>query len=304
MTPEPRNIAYYRLVFPPLLLTFLFVILDQLAAAALRSTSPLWATFFVLALIWRREGNVLRPDFSAVSGSLSASRVALFALLHIALVLATRAWLPDPRQVMSNITVNAWLLTALKFTVLFPTAALLPLESWRGSFAKYCPEFAAALVVLFTFLPSRLMDALWPWYGQLLGRFVFLLSWPFVHSLGYIKASFPTLTGPALDVTIALACSGFDGIRLYDYLFGVVVLCDWNRLNKRRTLIAYFAGAAAMLLGNALRIVFMVVLGNRGLADVVARFHLSAGWMFFSAVFLVYLALVYRWMLMRPAQEQ
>jgi len=63
------------------------------------------------------------------------------------------------------------------------------------------------------------------------------------------------------------------------------------------------AGAAAMLLGNALRIVLMVVLGNRGLADSVERFHVSAGWMFFSAAFLVYLAVVYRWMLIRPAQE-
>jgi len=303
MTTEPRNSSGSRLLFPPLLLTFLAVTLDQLSAPALRTTSPLWATFCVLALIWRRGEVVPRPQLSAPGASLSAWRVALFALLHVTLVCAARAWLSDSPHAMSTATLNPWFLTALKFTVLLPTAALLPRASWRALGAIYRPEFAAALVVLFTFLPRRIMDALWPWYGQMLGRFVFFLSWPFAHPLGYVKASFPTITGPTLDVTILLACSGFDGIKLLDYLFAFVVLCDWNRLNKRRTLIAYLAGAAAMLLGNALRIVLMVVLGNRGLADSVERFHVSAGWMFFSAAFLVYLAVVYRWMLIRPAQE-
>lgn len=226
----------------------------------------------------------------------------VFAVLHLILVFGARAWLHDYQAALDGAAHPAWPLTALKFTVLLPTAALLPWPWWRILARVYCPEFAAAFVVLLTYLPRRIMDTVWPWYGLVLGRLVFLLSWPFVHSLGYVKAWFPTITGPALDVTIALACSGFDGIRLFDYLFGFVVLCDWNRLNKGRTLFAYFAGAAAMLLGNALRIVFMVVLGNRGFADFVARFHLSAGWMFFSAAFLVYLAAVYRWMLIRRPQ--
>jgi exosortase/archaeosortase family protein len=49
-----------------------------------------------------------------------------------------------------------------------------------------------------------------------------------------------------------------------------------------------------MFLGNALRISALVILGNRGFADVIARFHISAGWIFFSAVFVLYLSLTYR----------
>jgi exosortase/archaeosortase family protein len=303
-SPESGGISIFRPVFLVLLLTLTAIIADQLTAPALRTSSPLWATVCLFALAWRRGEIAARSANASPAVRLSPLRVMIFAVLHLVLVFAARAWLHDSRQAMSSATLNAWLLTALKFTVLLPTLALLPLASWRILGAIYRAELAAALIVLVTYLPRRIMDTLWPWYGQVLGRFVFLLSWPFVHPLGYVKESFPTLTGPALDVTIALACSGFDGIKLFDYLFGFVVLCDWNRLSKGRTLVAYFAGAAAMLLSNALRIVFMVVLGNRGFADFVARFHLSAGWMFFSAAFLVYLAVVYRWMLLPRAPAQ
>ena len=44
-----------------------------------------------------------------------------------------------------------------------------------------------------------------------------------------------------------------------------------------------------MLVANGLRIASLVILGNRGFAYTVARFHLSAGWIFspwrFSLIF-------------------
>ena len=54
--------------------------------------------------------------------------------------------------------------------------------------------------------------------------------------------------------------------------------------------------------GNGLRIVSFVVLGNHGFAEVVARFHLNAGWIFFSVLFLVYLFSIYRNLLV-PAKR-
>ena len=60
---------------------------------------------------------------------------------------------------------------------------------------------------------------------------------------------------------------------------------------------AYGAGLLAMLLDNAIRITSFVVLGNHGFAESVSRFHISAGWIFFSIVFLVYLSMTYGWLL-------
>ncbi len=153
----------------------------------------------------------------------------------------------------------------------------------------YFPEALAALVVLLTYFPSRALEALWPWYGPLLGRFVYTLARIFVPGLAYLGDSNPAFSGPDLDVTIVPECSGINGIELFDYLFGVVAFLDWNRLRKGRALCACGAGLLAMLLGNAIRITSFVVLGNYGFAEIVSRFHTSAGWIFFSVVFLVYL---------------
>jgi len=54
-----------------------------------------------------------------------------------------------------------------------------------------------------------------------------------------------------------------------------------------------------MIFGNVVRITSLVVLGNHGFADFVSRFHVNAGWLFFAAIFLIFLSLTYRWMLIR-----
>lgn len=197
-------------------------------------------------------------------------------------------------QHFANLTPANWLITALKFSVFLPTFLLLPWRQWHLVARLYSYEILAAFVVLLTFFPSRFLDALWPWYGQALGRSVFQCSRLFVPTLVYLRSAAPTLSGPQLDVTILPSCSGINGIELFDYLFGFVVFLDWNRLRKGRALLAYFGGLAAILCGNAVRISSFVVFGNHGFADIIARFHISAGWIFFSFVFLFYLSVTYR----------
>jgi exosortase/archaeosortase family protein len=295
---------------------------DQFAAPTLYSSSPLWAVVACLALVWRRggagfgrkaESEGLGLAFEADAGKadsgeaetqsailrFSGERVALFAAAHVLLVSAVRLSQGALEPIAGTLSAAGWVTAGLKLSVLLPTLLLLPLKRWRMLARIYAAEAIAALVVLFTFFPGRILTSLWPWYVQLLSKAVFVFSGLFAHGLTYTSTLTPTIQGPSLDVTILQACSGISGIELFDCLFAFVVLLDWNRLRKGRTLAAYFGGILAMLLGNGLRIASFVILGNRGFADSVARFHLSAGWLFFSVVFLVYLSLTYR-KLLRP----
>jgi exosortase/archaeosortase family protein len=153
------------------------------------------------------------------------------------------------------------------------------------------------VVALVTFFPYRIFVTTWPIYSQVLGHFVHALAGFFVPGLGYQADGAPTLTGPALDVRILFSCGGLDGIRLFQVLFGLLLVLDWDRLRRWRALIGYFAGMAIVLLANALRIALMVVIGNRVSAEFVVRYHLNAGWIFFTSVFLLYLLVAYRWLL-------
>lgn len=286
-----------RFLLFALALTLIAIAVDQFAAPILHTTSPLWATVAFILLVWRRGETSLSSNHSPVFHSISRGRIAAFVAAHLVVILAARQLTEALHPLAGRVTLGGTLLAAAKLCVLAPTLLLLPLAQWKNAVSLYAPEAIAAIVVLLTFFPKRVLEALWPWYGQVLGQFVFFLSRFFVPGLGYIKALTPTLAGPDLDVTIILECSGIDGFQLFDFLFGLLAICDWNRLRKSRTLFAYFAGLFAMFLGNALRITSFVVFGNHGFAESIARFHLSAGWIFFSFVFLTYLFFIYGWML-------
>jgi exosortase/archaeosortase family protein len=277
-----------------MLLTLAAIAADQFAAPVLFTSSPLWTVVVCAALVWRRGTRGLDREEKAADLQFTFSRIVVFISAHILLVIVTRLLYSAVTPAAGTLSIAGWIVALLKLSVLLPTLVLLPGSKWKILARVYAAEFVAGLVVLFTFFPSRIIASIWPWYGQFLGRLVFLFSGLFVHGLTYNSALSPTISGPDLDVTVLLACSGISGIELFDYLIAFVAFLDWNRLRKGRTLAAYFLGIAAMFLGNALRIASFVIFGNRGFAEAVSRFHLSAGWLFFSIVFLVYLSLTYR----------
>jgi len=290
-----------------LALTLFVVAADQFAAHILQTTSPLWATATCLLLVWRR-GRPSSISSAPIELSLSKDRLAVFVVAHLVLVvvalLATNALQP----MAGTATVGGTFVAASKLSVLAPTVVLFPLPHWKQLVSAYSSEGKAVLVVLLTCVPRRALEALWPWYGQVLGRSVYTLARLFVSRLGYENDLNPMVTGPDMDITILPACSGISGFELFGYLFGFVALLDWNHLRKGRALLVYLAGFLVMLLGNAFRITWFVVLGNHGFVDFVSGFHQSAGWIFFSVIFLVCLSLTYSWMLKKkdtvPKSEQ
>jgi exosortase/archaeosortase family protein len=297
ISAQDGNLTVSQFSFLALLLTLGAVAGDQFASPALYSSSPLWASAICIALVRRRgEGGL---EAGAGNFRFSSVRMGLFCAAHVLLVCAARFLQGTLDPVAGTLSSAGWMTAGLKLSVLLPTLLLLPLKRWGVLARAYAAEGIAALIVLFTFFPGRILASIWPWYGQLLGRFVFVITGLFVQGITYSTGLIPTLHGPDLDVAILLTCSGISGIELFDYLFAFVALLDWNRLRKGRLLVAYFGGIAAMFIGNALRIASFVVLGNRGFAEAVARFHLSAGWIFFSCVFLAYLSLSYHKLLVR-----
>ena len=280
-----------------LLLNLGAIAADQFAAPLLFSSSPLWAATACLLLVWRRGEITSPPGDPSLEVSISRGRVAAFLAAHVLLVVLASGLSSTIRAFSGSVTAAGALLALWKLCVLVPVILLFPWTAWKKLSTIYFPEIIAASIVLLTFFPSRALGTIWPWYGQVLGRCVYTLARVFVPGLTYLGDLNPTLSGSSLDVTIIPECSGISGLELFDYLFGIVMILDWNRLRKGRALIGYWAGLFAMLLGNTIRITSLVVLGNRGFAEIVARFHIAAGSIFFSVVFLVFLSIIYAWML-------
>lgn len=284
-SPVSTYLARYRTepALVALTITLAVLCLAWVVAPSLSNTTPLLACAFLLALLSRRA-----PSPVPAAG-VKLSRIFWFLLLEIIVfsgiwLLRAAASLPDG------------LPAAARYAVLLPPLVLLPWRDWRRFLRTYRAECLAVVIASLTWFPHRLFMAAWPYYSQALGHAVYFLAHPFVSYLQYVPDATPTLLGPHLDITILFGCSGLQAIKLFQILFAFVLIVDWNVLNRRRIVQGYFAGLAIALLSNVVRIVLLVVLGNRVSTDVVLRLHAGAGWVFFAAVFSACLWLAYNWL--------
>ena len=291
-----KTFPVLRSVLLVLVLTLIAIVADQFAAPILLTTSPLWATLAFLLLVWRRGGLPLSRGNDTVEASFSMWRLSAFVAMHVALVLLSRSFASAAEPFAGTPTFHGTLVGLCKLAVLIPTVVLFSFSYWKQLLRAYSSEATAALLVLSINVPGRVLESLWPWYGRVLGWFVFVLARSFVPGMTYEIGPEPTLVGPLQDTIIVPLCTGISAFELLGYIFGLVILLDWNRLRKGRALLVYFGCLFFMLVSNAFRIASLVVLGNRGFTDFVSRIHASAGLIFFCSVFLVYLSLTYKWM--------
>lgn len=278
------------------------ICLDYLLAPALNTVTPALSCCLLLLLLLRRLSHDDALAQSAVIGGISNRRLSVFLMLHLAgLALFRMVHTGIGADSPGNPPVGLSF-AAAKYLVLLPTAFLLPWTGWRRFDRLYRAEWVAAVLALLTINPYRIFVAAWPWYCQGLGHFAHVLAQPFVANLQYVSLPTPTITGPALDVRILFACNGLEAIKLFQMLFGLMLVVDWPVLNKRRALIGYFAGMAGMLLANAVRIALLVVAGNLA-PHWTVQYHLTAGWVFFAIVVVVYIMSFYGWLVQRPASQ-
>ena len=287
-------------VFLVLLLTLIAVSVDQLASPILRTTSLLMATLAFLLFVWRRGQSPLLDATVTGERSFSVWCLVGFFAIHLALILVSRSVTVVAKPFSGTATLSGTVIGLGKLSVLAPTLLLLPASDWKRLIRAYGPEAIAAVLVLTINVPRRFVEFIWPWYGRMLGWVVYLLARGFVPGLTYQPGPEPTILGPLQDTGLILNCSGVDGFELLSYVFAFVTLLDWNRLRRGRAFLVCLGCLLSILVCNALRIATVVVLFNRGYADLATGFHLGAGPLFFCSIFLVYMCLTYRWMTNRP----
>ena len=275
-------------------LTLAAVCLDSWLVPTLNTVAPIFSSGLLLILALRRS--CLRPPSApSTTPPLALWRLFGFLSVHLLLIGAGTAF----GDILNGHHSRgfALALAASKYLILAPTAILLSRAEWRDCGRLYRAECIAASIALLTFFPLRIFNMAWPWYGQILGRSVFALAHFFVPGTKYLAALTPTLIGPNLEVTIVFGCGGLQAIKLFQILFALLLVVDWNELNGGRAVTVYFGGLAVMLIANVFRITLLFVMGNTSWRQHVIEYHLSAGWILLTLVFVTYLGMTYRWML-------
>ena len=100
---------------------------------------------------------------------------------------------------------------------------------------------------------------------------------------------------PAFKVTIAAACSGYEGVGLLLAFLAIYLWLFRRELRFPGALVLLPIGAVTIWLVNALRIAGLIVIGTSGWPAVaLGGFHSQAGWLAFNAIGLAFVAAMNR----------
>ncbi len=273
------------------------IYIDYLFAPALNVATPPLVCGLIVVLLLRSRSAETPEQGGGNSGVITGPRLAGFLLLHGGLIGITSLAMAGLFSRFNP------LLSAAKYLVLAPAFLLLPWPVWKGSVRTHRAAYIAAALALLTLYPHRIFMLAWPWYSQVLGRAVYALSQSFVFGLQYVSHPDPRLLAEGLNVTIVFGCSGLRAIGMFQIVFAIILLLDWPKINRRRALLGYFSGLAMMLAANVLRIVLVVVIGNHFAPELVARYHMAAGWVFFGGVVAAGAWSGFGWLTATPKQQ-
>jgi hypothetical protein len=163
-----RNFPVLRSVLLVLTLTLIAIVADHFAAPILLTTSPLWATFAFLLLVWRRGELPLSCGNAILERPFPMWRLSMFVGMHVALILLSRSFAGVIEPFAGTPTWRGTLVGLCKLAVLIPTVVLFSFPFWKQLLRAYSSEAKAALLVLSINVPGRILESLWPWYGRVL----------------------------------------------------------------------------------------------------------------------------------------
>jgi len=235
------------------------------------------------------------PPAAAVGWRLRAL-VAHACLLVVFSTITARLLEGDPeslRHPALSLTV-AWLLTGVATLVAWGLV-VLPARTWMRAAAGAGWKLGwGALGGVVVWYVGFLSEQLW----VSLARYTFaVVAWMLrlIYPTTVSDASRLLIGTPAFKVTIAPACSGYEGVGLVLGFLSIYLWLFRKELRFPAALVLLPLGAFTIWIVNAIRIVALVMIGTAGWKAVASGgFHSQAGWLAFNAVSLGFVGLTMR----------
>ncbi|MFV8781865.1 exosortase E/protease, VPEID-CTERM system [Microbulbifer sp. SA54] len=172
-----------------------------------------------------------------------------------------------------------------------------PVRFWLGTLARYRkPVFVAAVISALVWLFSGLASRLWEPLNSLTFSLASSLLGLFDTELVVVAQSEKLLGLGDFVVSVAPACSGYEGIALITAFLALYLYINRSEFRFPRAFALFPMGIAAIWLLNAVRIAVLIAIGYYWSADVaIGGFHSQAGWIAFILTSLGLLWFAGRW---------
>jgi exosortase/archaeosortase family protein len=260
----------------------------------LRKTDFLNSVLFtaVLMTLWNRDRlTKLRTYMQNWSQTIIFGSLAIMSQVgHYAF----KYWINTNQDIALGNTV---LMTLVKYGfnivfVVFLGIAVYNTGFVKEQFSKYKSQLPVfAILGIFYFFIIQAFQSIWKYLSNFVaGSIYHMLNLTFDNV--YMRPA--TDAGPVLGVGqfivgISKECSGIDSLLLFISLYSVILILDWNRLNRKRMLLLFIPGILGTVLYNLLRVYAIMLVGI--LYDpkfAVDVFHTNAGWVLFLVFFMIF----------------
>jgi len=240
------------------------------------------AAFLILGESRRPAGNV---DVDIRSDSVDWRLLLSHALAMVLVVLLSAVVFGNGADgLLSNVEVLVWIASGLA-AIALAACALIPARIWIAKIREmrdllvFAPAAGLAGCLLGSFA-----NKFWKPLSSGTLTLASIMLRPF---LAHVVADRTTMTlgSDKFNVTIAPACSGYEGIGLV-----LAVTCAWLWFLRRQwrfpnALALIPIGVATVWTLNAARIAALILIGNAGAEQIaLGGFHSQAGWIAFSLV--------------------
>lgn len=244
----------------------------------------IFATFFLA--IWNRRGQVMAQLLASLTSHKYRFSLCLQVLIFLPFLICSGFVFGDYYETgfIPTPVVLGWFVL-LFLVCLFWGLAFAPLSYWRKLvFVEKIPIAICLVVGFFAWGIALYSQNLWGPLGELTFASSSVLLSLFYSEI-LIDPSRNLLGVGDFVVQIAAECSGYEGIGLV-ILFTTFYLTMFKKeFRFPQVLLLFPIGIVAIWCLNVVRIVFLIVIGDKFSVEVaVGGFHSQAGWIFFLLV--------------------
>jgi exosortase/archaeosortase family protein len=201
---------------------------------------------------------------------------------------------------------HAFSLTILKYALNILFVAFLALAVYNKKFIfsfikKYRIDILVFTFILFLYYQIIwLFQDSWLFFSNFVGNALY-----FIFSKQFSNVVFraadgagPTLGVENFYVSISKVCSGIDSLLFFISLFAILVITNWDSLNKMRMALLFIPGIIGTYLLNILRIYLLVLIAVKISPEFAVNFfHTNAGWVFFLGYFILFWHFGRKWVI-------
>lgn len=227
-------------------------------------------------------------------------KTALFSALSIvffALSVYVKYYLIPFSNIYINISIES---VFLILSAIYLGLAVFTYKYLKKIIIKFKWQTLLSLLTVFSFyVISTLMQIKWEFFSNIIVKTNYwLLSLIFPNTAYDVIG--PTLSLNSFTIIVGEPCSGVTSLILFSFLFVLLYVFDWKKINKQKLIFIFTLGLIGMFLVSIFRVFLLMVIGayvSRELA--LGLFHNNAGWLFFIIYFLAFTWFSYPYLVSR-----